>query len=69
MPLGLSSLIKILDALTNNPVLGHINTFGGHPVCCAAGHAAMKVLLDENIINDVSSKENFFFKNTSAILQ
>src|SRR5258706_1211802 len=31
---------KIMDSFTNNPVLGHINTFGGHPVCCAAGFAA-----------------------------
>ena len=54
MPLGaFIADKKIMDTLTNNPVLGHINTFGGHPVCCAAGHAAMKVLLDENIINDV----------------
>ena len=66
MPLGaFISDKKIMDTLTNNPVLGHINTFGGHPVCCAAGHAAMKVLLDENIINDVSSKEKLFIKHLS----
>ena len=64
MPLGLSSLIKKLwMPFTNNPVLGHINTFGGHPVCCAAGYAAMKVLLDENIISEVSFKEKLFVKH------
>lgn len=66
MPLGaFIADKKIMDALTNNPVLGHINTFGGHPVCCAAGHAALKVLLDENIIADVSSKEKLFIKHLS----
>jgi acetylornithine/N-succinyldiaminopimelate aminotransferase len=63
MPLGaFIADKKIMDTLTNNPVLGHINTFGGHPVCCAAGNAAMQFLLEENIINDVSSKEKLFIK-------
>ena len=45
MPLGaFIADKKIMCALTENPVLGHITTFGGHPVCCAAGLAAMKVL-------------------------
>src|SRR5450432_1639029 len=66
MPLGaFIADRKIMDTLTNNPVLGHINTFGGHPVCCAAGHAAMKVLLDENIIADVFSKEKLFIQYLS----
>lgn len=34
-----------MQQLTFNPVLGHISTFAGHPVCCAAGHAALEVLL------------------------
>ncbi|MEP6948580.1 MAG: aspartate aminotransferase family protein [Ginsengibacter sp.] len=64
MPLGaFIADKKMMDALTNNPVLGHINTFGGHPVCCAAGFAAMKVLLDENIIAEVSFKEKLFIKH------
>lgn len=61
MPLGaFIADKKIMDTLTNNPVLGHINTFGGHPVCCAAGLAAMKVLIDENLIQNVFAKEKFF---------
>ncbi|MBU3713464.1 MAG: aspartate aminotransferase family protein [Ferruginibacter sp.] len=61
MPLGaFVSDKKMMDALTHNPVLGHINTFGGHPVCCAAGMAAMKVLLEENLIRDVFEKEQLF---------
>ena len=51
---------KMMDAFTRNPVLGHITTFGGHPVCCAAGMAAMKVLLEEKIINEVKAKEELF---------
>ena len=63
MPLGaFIADKKIMDTLTNNPVLGHINTFGGHPVCCAAGNAAMQFLLEENIIQNVYSKEKLFIK-------
>jgi len=63
MPLGafVSSKEK-MDAFTNNPVLGHITTFGGHPVCCAAGEAALDVLLKENLINDVDWKASLFQK-------
>lgn len=62
MPLGaFIAGKKIMDCLTNNPVLGHINTFGGHPVCCAAGLAAMQVLLDEKLIDSVKEKEQLFF--------
>ncbi len=61
MPLGAFIADKnIMDSLTHDPVLGHINTFGGHPVCCAAGLAAFKVLLDEDIINGVTEKEALF---------
>ncbi len=61
MPLGafISSHTN-MAALTNNPVLGHITTFGGHPVCCAAGIAAMNVLLDEELVNGVAEKEQLF---------
>ena len=67
MPLGaFVSDKKMMDCLTNNPVLGHINTFGGHPVCCAAGHAAMKFLLDEKVIDSVFEKEKLFIENLNA---
>ena len=49
-----------MDSLTNNPVLGHINTFGGHPVCCAAGLAAFNVLLEEKLVDAVKEKEMLF---------
>jgi len=61
MPLGaFIADKKLMDAFTENPILGHITTFGGHPVCCAAGMAAMKVLLEEKIIDGVKTKEKLF---------
>lgn len=61
MPLGaFIADKKLMDAFTSNPVLGHITTFGGHPVCCAAGMAAMKVLLDEKMVEGVKQKEELF---------
>jgi acetylornithine/succinyldiaminopimelate/putrescine aminotransferase len=49
-----------MDSFTHHPVLGHINTFGGHPVSCAAGLAAFNVLLDEKLIAGVKQKEALF---------
>jgi len=67
MPLGaFIADKKLMDSLMNNPVLGHINTFGGHPVCCAAGYAAMQVLLDEKVINSVFDKEKLFKQNLTS---
>lgn len=64
MPMGAFIADKrIMDSLTHNPVLGHINTFGGHPVCCAAGHASMQVLLQEKIVESVFEKEKVFLEN------
>lgn len=61
MPLGAFIADKqLMDAFTDNPVLGHITTFGGHPVSCAAGAAAMKVLLEERMIESVAEKEKLF---------
>jgi acetylornithine/succinyldiaminopimelate/putrescine aminotransferase len=61
MPLGaFASNIQVMQCLTNHPVLGHITTFGGHPVCCAAGLAATKALTEENIIAAVEKKEQLF---------
>ena len=48
--------------MTYNPVLGHITTFGGHPVSCAAGFAAMQVLLQNNWIEQVKEKEKIFLE-------
>jgi len=61
MPIGaFVSSNQIMSALSENPILGHITTFGGHPVCCAAGLAALETLLDENLIAQVAAKEALF---------
>ncbi len=61
MPLGaFISDKKIMDSFTHNPVLGHINTFGGHPVSCAAGLAGFNVLLQDKLIATVFEKEKLF---------
>lgn len=61
MPLGaFIADKKLMNQFTENPVLGHITTFGGHPVSCAAGMAAMKVLLEEEMMNEVKKKEELF---------
>jgi len=63
MPIGaFIASNHIMGALKENPILGHITTFGGHPVCCAAGLAALEVLLDENLIIAVAEKESLFRK-------
>ena len=63
LPLGaFIATKKLMDSFTDQPVLGHITTFGGHPLSCAAGLAAMKVLIKEKLINLIAEKENLFRK-------
>lgn len=63
MPLGAFIADKrVMQVLTKNPVLGHITTFGGHPVSCAAGMAAMQVLLACNWVQEVKVKEQLFIE-------
>ncbi len=58
MPLGaFVADKKLMDTLTFNPVLGHITTFGGHPVSCAAGKAAFEVLIEGHYVDTVKAKE------------
>ena len=63
MPIGaFISSKEIMNSLTNNPILGHITTFGGHPVSCAASCASLRVLFEENLISSVEGKEQLFRK-------
>ena len=63
MPLGaFISSKEIMSALISNPVLGHITTFGGHPVCCAAGLASLNVIIDEHLVESCNLK-SVLFKN------
>ena len=57
MPLGaFVASAEIMGKLQYNPVLGHITTFGGHPVSCAAGLAAYNYLVDNDIVLQVEQK-------------
>lgn len=63
MPLGaFVASQRMMHTLTYDPVLGHITTFGGHPVSCAAGKAALEVLLEGNYIKAVDEKEKVLLK-------
>ena len=71
LPLGaFISHPRMMGLLTESPVLGHITTFGGNPVSCAAGHAALKVLIASGWIKEVEAKENILLKemNHPAII-
>ena len=71
LPLGaFISHPRMMGLLTESPVLGHITTFGGNPVSCAAGHAALKVLQNSGWIKEVEPKENILLKemNHPAII-
>ncbi len=72
MPLGaFVASSEIMSTLQSNPVLGHITTFGGHPVCCAAGLAALNYLLDNDIVSQVEAKGAAFeeaLKGHSTVL-
>lgn len=57
MPIGaFISSKEIMATLSHEPMLGHITTFGGHPVNCAAAHAALEVLSSENWIDQAETK-------------
>jgi acetylornithine/N-succinyldiaminopimelate aminotransferase len=61
MPLGaFIADNRLMSVLTDKPVLGHITTFGGHPVCCAAGMAGMQALMEGQSIGQVKAKEQLF---------
>ena len=61
MPIGAFIASKaVMGVLAENPILGHITTFGGHPVSCSAGLASLEVLLEENLVDGVATKEALF---------
>ncbi len=64
MPLGAFVADKsIMDCFSTNPVLGHITTFGGHPVCCAAGLEGLK------IIQELFEEDPDFVHNKTLLFQ
>jgi len=61
MPIGgFSASAKIMASLSNNPKLGHITTFGGHPVIAAAAYATLKEITGSNLIKKTLEKEHIF---------
>jgi acetylornithine/succinyldiaminopimelate/putrescine aminotransferase len=61
MPIGaFISSNEIMYSLSHDPILGHITTFGGHPVSCAAGLATLSTLISERLIEKVEAKEKLF---------
>lgn len=61
MPIGCFMASQhMMQVLTENPVLGHITTFGGHPVSSAAALATLKVIKEEELLKDVPEKERLF---------
>ena len=66
MPIsGVVTSRDILGAIVRDPALGHISTFGGHPVCCAAATASLKVLLETSLIDQVKEKESLIVRKLS----
>jgi len=61
MPIGaFISSLEIMSVLSHTPILGHMTTFGGHPVCCAAGLATLRTLIDDHIVDEVEEKGQLF---------
>lgn len=67
MPIsGVVSSKKIMETIVRDPALGHISTFGGHPVSCAAADASLKVLMETSIIDEVKEKESYLINRLAA---
>jgi acetylornithine/succinyldiaminopimelate/putrescine aminotransferase len=61
MPIGaFITSKKIMDVLKENPLLGHITTFGGHPLSSAASLATIETILEDNLLDQVEEKAELF---------
>jgi acetylornithine/succinyldiaminopimelate/putrescine aminotransferase len=61
MPIGaFVSSQKIMSVFSENPILGHITTFGGHPVICAAALATLNAIVEEKMVDEVEEKGQLF---------
>lgn len=64
MPIGaFISSQEIMAVIKENPILGHITTFGGHPVNCAAALASLDVIVEENLMRNVAEKHLLFLQH------
>ncbi len=63
MPIGaFVSSTQIMSVFTENPILGHITTFGGHPVSCAAGLATLQTILKQKLYEKAEEKGKLFLE-------
>lgn len=61
MPIGAFVARKeVMDVIKDNPMLGHITTFGGHPLSCSAALASLEVILEEKLAESVEQKAKLF---------
>jgi len=68
MPLGaFIASTEIMQCLAHDPALGHISTFGGHPVSCAAALANLEVIIDENLVSGVHNKSELFINQLEGL--
>jgi acetylornithine/N-succinyldiaminopimelate aminotransferase len=68
LPLGAFVANKsLMDLLSANPVLGHISTFGGHPLSCTSGLAAFNFLTQSNLLKEVESKGQYLEEKIKAL--
>lgn len=69
MPMGaFAGSRKLMRTLSENPPLAHVTTFGGHPVCCAAGMASLEIILQENLSDRANKIGNRFIEGLGRIL-
>lgn len=63
MPIGaFVARQELMQVLSYNPILGHITTFGGHPVSCAAALATLQTLLASDLMEKIPAKEKLFLE-------
>lgn len=61
MPIGaFVASREVMGVIKDNPMLGHITTFGGHPVSCAAALASLQVIQEKNLVEDLAYKASLF---------
>ncbi|MFK7972748.1 MAG: aspartate aminotransferase family protein [Bacteroidia bacterium] len=68
MPLGaFVTRTEVMNSIRQDPILGHISTFGGHAVCCAAGLASFKKLRNSDLIAQVKMKEQWLIEGLQQL--
>jgi acetylornithine/succinyldiaminopimelate/putrescine aminotransferase len=60
---------EIMKTLSEHPPLAHVTTFGGHPLSCAAGFAALEILLQEKLVARSAQLGEFFLRELRALAQ